>query len=278
MDSSPRRPAIKKHAPAMASSASISNVGSTSASPGTVRFSSPPINVARASTPARLVFNGEVKDAPLTPPRTAELTFTVPLNDMVAAMQTSGNSASMAAVARGASAPPEFLPAPKPFNTPASNKGKGKGKATPSSASRAISTHELRPVTRSRSAAPGGSASAGGVVLGDGEIPPAESYIRRSNKHASWFESSSRTAIAYPPDFSIRKDVELEDVFIHWANDAYQLWVWEEDREGNAVWKRVWLGYARPSDGRQLSVTPARKQPSWISEQWSLKTAKKRAA
>ena len=106
---------------------------------------------------------------------------------------------------------------------------------------------------------------------------PAESYIRRSTKRASWFESSSGTLLAHPPDFSSRKDVQSDDIFIHKGKDTYQMWIWEKANGGPADWKRVWIGYIRPSDGKALSVTPTRKEPSWVSEKWGLKTAKKRA-
>ncbi|KAI0083221.1 hypothetical protein BDY19DRAFT_998747 [Irpex rosettiformis] len=167
-------------------------------------------------------------------------------------------------------------------------KGKQKLQSSVSLSSRSFSTPPMathdRPKTRSMSAAPdrepstiASTSNSTGANEDIVDIPPVDSYLRHSTKRAAWFESSSGTLIAHPPDFSSRGDVELEDVFIHKVKDTYQLWIWEKDSTGQVVWKRVWLGYPRPSDGRKLTVTPTRKEPSWVSEQWASKTAKRRA-
>lgn len=187
-----------------------------------------------------------------------------------------------------------FTSASASIAPPSKGKGKAKGntklQSSASVSSRALSTPpppvnaQGRPITRSMSAAPAPFSSTGTPALESidknanpiDELP-VDSYLRHHTKRAAWFESQSAILIAHPPDFSSRSDIELEDVFINRVQETYQLWIWEKDNTGKAVWKRIWLGYARPSDGRKLTVTPVRKEPSWVSEQWASKTAKKRA-
>ncbi|RDX40503.1 hypothetical protein OH76DRAFT_1490239 [Lentinus brumalis] len=81
-----------------------------------------------------------------------------------------------------------------------------------------------------------------------------------------WFETDSLEARLHPPDLSRRPDLAENDLFIHsWGpqREHTQYWVWIPI-EGIFQWKRVKVGFRRPSDGRILSETEVHRKPSWI--------------
>ncbi|KAI0340543.1 hypothetical protein BDW22DRAFT_1430690 [Trametopsis cervina] len=164
----------------------------------------------------------------------------------------------------------------------ARGKGKGKAKASAPAATRATSAAPTfaptRPITRSLSAAPKSSISAESASTSSNAMDVDDdpySYRRHENTRACWFESNLPTKISQPPDFSTRTDVQPGDVFINRTQDSYQLWIWEDSGNRQCYWMRIFIGHKRA--GKELTVTPKLKQPSWVSTTWSNKTAKQRA-
>ena len=97
--------------------------------------------------------------------------------------------------------------------------------------------------------------------------------LRRSFKGADpeddtratfWFESESEARIQHPPDFSLCKNIDLGDIFLHRTTPRCQLWIWAVGGDGIPYWKPVMAGYRR-KDGRRLVVTDTLKIPSWVS-------------
>ncbi|KAJ2992382.1 hypothetical protein NUW54_g7948 [Trametes sanguinea] len=84
----------------------------------------------------------------------------------------------------------------------------------------------------------------------------------------TWFEISGVNAIEYPPDFTPADDIELEDLFYyrHPTNEAMhsRLWIWVADKEGRPYWKDAPIGTTRGRDGRRLTLTEKKKNPSWV--------------
>lgn len=64
-------------------------------------------------------------------------------------------------------------------------------------------------------------------------------------------------------------DVRVGDIFYHKTADSIQLWIWESD-EGGLSWRAVRMGHPR-SDGRHLSVTEKKLEPSWVCSEWCSK-------
>ncbi|KAI0696209.1 hypothetical protein C8T65DRAFT_743658 [Cerioporus squamosus] len=84
----------------------------------------------------------------------------------------------------------------------------------------------------------------------------------------AWFEIRSAVAIPEPPHF-VKEKCLLGDVF--YRRDTLdsrksQLWIWVPDGRGPR-WMPIYVGYRR-SDGRLLSLTRKRKNPSWIRQHW----------
>lgn len=76
-----------------------------------------------------------------------------------------------------------------------------------------------------------------------------------------------------PPDFSHHPDVQIGDLFCHRLSEALtdvQLWVWKGAEE---QWESVWIGYRR-ADGQVLIVSPKKREPSWVGEDWAQKKLK----
>lgn len=90
-----------------------------------------------------------------------------------------------------------------------------------------------------------------------------------------WFETESDEALSTPPDLSARTDIQAWDIFYHKYPGRFQLWVLVTDSSNSLRWKLVNLGYAR-TDGKRLTLTEQRKQPSWVSESWYVKSLKKK--
>ena len=67
--------------------------------------------------------------------------------------------------------------------------------------------------------------------------------------------------------------MRVGDIFYHIHPNGYQLWLWQIDN-GYARWKAVTTGVKR-GDGRVLSLTERQRNPTWVSETWYLKLAKK---
>ncbi|KAJ8457605.1 hypothetical protein ONZ51_g11427 [Trametes cubensis] len=92
-------------------------------------------------------------------------------------------------------------------------------------------------------------------------------YLRRSLKpHTAWFGSEGMYKISYPPTLRNQHDVRVGDVFRHKTPNSIQLWL-RETTEGGARWRAVRIGLRR-SDGRYLSVTEKKYEPSWVCSEW----------
>lgn len=84
-----------------------------------------------------------------------------------------------------------------------------------------------------------------------------------------WFwQTSSTKAIRQPPNLSDRPELAENDIFMHRHDGRLQMWVWVADDGREYRWKRVQVGYRRPSDGRVLTLTEVHKKPSWLEPQW----------
>lgn len=85
-----------------------------------------------------------------------------------------------------------------------------------------------------------------------------------------WFESEGDRPIESPPDLTAQGDLHVGDLFYHRNTirpKCSQLWIWIEDTAMGFTWKPVKIGH-RHSDGRRLTLTEKRKNPSWIGEKW----------
>ncbi|KAI0363521.1 hypothetical protein BV20DRAFT_1057962 [Pilatotrama ljubarskyi] len=94
----------------------------------------------------------------------------------------------------------------------------------------------------------------------------------------SWFSSEEVTLFDNPPDPSACQNLTVGDVFCHAATatdpPAYQLWLWLPDSNGELHWRSVAPGYRR-EDGRRLILTATRKDPSWVTEDYYRRIARK---
>ncbi|KAI0715880.1 hypothetical protein C8T65DRAFT_738318 [Cerioporus squamosus] len=108
-------------------------------------------------------------------------------------------------------------------------------------------------------------------------IDPTDYIERKKRKQSAsegrltvwWFETKSSTPIDHPPDLSRRRDLEEEDLFLHRHGDNdTQFWIWITEPGRAPRWKRILLGYRRPSDGRYLTLTETHKKPSWLLSGW----------
>lgn len=86
-----------------------------------------------------------------------------------------------------------------------------------------------------------------------------------------FFEIEGTNPVDSPPDFTPDEDVQLGDVFYYRykGNSAKsRLWIWRFDAvQGVRNWKRVKIGQRR-EDGRRLTLSESRKNPSWVSKAW----------
>ncbi|KAI0351501.1 hypothetical protein OH77DRAFT_1429563 [Trametes cingulata] len=85
-----------------------------------------------------------------------------------------------------------------------------------------------------------------------------------------WFETRSDQPIPYPPDLTRQGDLQLGDLFLHRYGDQHQLWHWVDETGEGPRWKSVHVG-SRRADGRRLTLTPKKKQPSWVGEKWFIR-------
>ncbi|KAI0364517.1 hypothetical protein BV20DRAFT_1039371 [Pilatotrama ljubarskyi] len=94
----------------------------------------------------------------------------------------------------------------------------------------------------------------------------------------SWFSSEEAALFDNPPDPSACQNLTVGDVFCHAATatdpPAYQLWLWIPDSNGELHWRAVAPGYRR-EDGRRLILTATRKDPSWVTEEYYRRIARK---
>ncbi len=86
-----------------------------------------------------------------------------------------------------------------------------------------------------------------------------------------WFEIEGEQPIEAPPDISSQGDLQPGDLF-YYRNivngKRSQIWIWIADEiMMEHIWKPVKIGYQR-TDGRRLTLTEKRKNPSWIGEKW----------
>ncbi|OJT15387.1 hypothetical protein TRAPUB_8054 [Trametes pubescens] len=92
-------------------------------------------------------------------------------------------------------------------------------------------------------------------------------YFKRLKKpHTFWYRSEGRSPLAAPPLFQNQHEVQHGDVFWHKAADRYQMWMWDNDEAGGS-WRSVPIGQER-EDGRFLSLTESRLEPSWVAASW----------
>lgn len=94
-----------------------------------------------------------------------------------------------------------------------------------------------------------------------------------------FWESFTAVPLHHPPDLSSYPTLTAGDIFCNHVRDgsrAVQLWIWTIG-DGVGSWKRVREGDVR-EDGRRLTVTPKRQQPSWVSPTWGEKQLRSQQA
>ncbi|KAL7284233.1 hypothetical protein ACG7TL_001515 [Trametes sanguinea] len=98
----------------------------------------------------------------------------------------------------------------------------------------------------------------------------------REGEHApngvktAYFQMKGTTPIAHPPVLTSEDGLEIGDVFhvlnvLNWKHS--QLWIWDLGDEAVPFWKPIKLGYRR-QDGRRLTLTEKRRNPSWVADNW----------
>lgn len=97
--------------------------------------------------------------------------------------------------------------------------------------------------------------------------------IRNGNgaKPTAWFEDRSITPPVAPPSARELPDAERGDLFFHNGPTEAKFWILHKS-EDHLVWKNISLGYTR-KDGRKLSITEGRGEPSWVGDEWFDKRA-----
>ena len=76
-----------------------------------------------------------------------------------------------------------------------------------------------------------------------------------------------------PPDLSSHADLSIGDVYINIVRGqtkAEQLWIWTAGGDDGLFWKRALRGDVR-EDGRRLTITPKRRDPLWVGNNWAVK-------
>ncbi|RPD81760.1 hypothetical protein L226DRAFT_564425 [Lentinus tigrinus ALCF2SS1-7] len=104
-------------------------------------------------------------------------------------------------------------------------------------------------------------------------------YNRQNKTHGDWAGSEGPEPINAPPIFENENDIRIGDVYRHLIPDDCQLWLRVLGDDG-PFWLSVPAGYER-EDGRFLSLTQQKQEPSWItSSEWCnkcIRAAKRRA-
>ncbi|KAI0827480.1 hypothetical protein BC628DRAFT_1418573 [Trametes gibbosa] len=101
--------------------------------------------------------------------------------------------------------------------------------------------------------------------ISDESYEHPRNYTRQTKPHTAWFGSEGTAPITAPPPMGNQHDVRSGDLFCHKTPEVCQLWVWT-----SGTWRPVNLGYQRP-DGRCLSLTKKKKEPSWVGSEWCAK-------
>lgn len=106
------------------------------------------------------------------------------------------------------------------------------------------------------------------------ETPEFSGHVRRTKKirdgkdakPTAWYEDRSPQALQAPPPAYELPGAERGDIFFHNASAESKFWILRQ-RDDQLVWESIPLGYRR-SDGRRLSLTKTRGEPSWICDAW----------
>ncbi|RDX40142.1 hypothetical protein OH76DRAFT_1490547 [Lentinus brumalis] len=128
----------------------------------------------------------------------------------------------------------------------------------------------------------------GGIVTRYGEQNGEPIFIRQDRITSTtepdvvtyFWESFTAVPLHHPPDLSSYPRLTAGDIFCNHVRDgsrAVQLWSWIIGDDGVGSWKRVREGDIR-EDGRRLTVTPKRQQPSWVSPNWGEKQLRNQQA
>ncbi|KAJ3554673.1 hypothetical protein NM688_g2987 [Phlebia brevispora] len=99
-----------------------------------------------------------------------------------------------------------------------------------------------------------------------------EGYYHWTSRDASWFQVSTKKALSSPP---ILSSAEPGDIFLNrLPNDSHRFWIWSAGEGNELVWKSVPLWYKR-EDGKYLSLSKSRRNPSWVGEVWGKRMMKR---
>ncbi|KAI0713508.1 hypothetical protein C8Q76DRAFT_693409 [Earliella scabrosa] len=88
-----------------------------------------------------------------------------------------------------------------------------------------------------------------------------------------FWESFTAIPLPEPPNLSSYPDLTVGDLYcnhVRGAAPSIQLWLWSVAVDGTGYWKKAREGDVR-EDGRRLTITPKRQQPSWVSADWGIK-------
>ena len=77
---------------------------------------------------------------------------------------------------------------------------------------------------------------------------------------------------APPSKLSEHPDLKDGDVYMHRTPRDSQLWMWEAERK---AWTEIDEYYKR-SDGRYITFTDKRRDPSWVSASWATRKMRER--
>ncbi|RPD60322.1 hypothetical protein L226DRAFT_577049 [Lentinus tigrinus ALCF2SS1-7] len=128
----------------------------------------------------------------------------------------------------------------------------------------------------------------GAIVTRYGEQDGEPIFIRQERVTSTtepevvtyFWESFTAVPLCQPPDLTAHPDLTAGDLYsniVRGESKSVQLWMWTVDAEGAGAWKRVREGDVR-EDGRRLTVTPKRQQPSWVSPNWGVKQLRNQRA
>lgn len=78
-----------------------------------------------------------------------------------------------------------------------------------------------------------------------------------------------------PPNLTKYPDLTVGDIYCNIVlaegqSPMPQVWIWTPAVDGTGYWKRASPGDVR-EDGRRLTITPRRLQPSWVKPDWGVK-------
>ncbi|KAI0694472.1 hypothetical protein C8T65DRAFT_744351 [Cerioporus squamosus] len=121
----------------------------------------------------------------------------------------------------------------------------------------------------------------GGIVTRFGEQDGEPIFIRQKRVTSTtepdvvtyFWESFTTVPLRQPPTLTMYPDLTVGDLYCNHVKGevkATQLWIWTMGSDGAGYWKRAREGDVR-EDGRRLTLTPKRKQPSWVSPSWGVK-------